>query len=192
MHKCKNIVRLDWFSSVDELKYYSMRSSGKRSQMKIEAWEAYLQYLSSNEHQSFLVLALFIILGSRINAPIYFENTFNIKLSRRTIVTMSNNQAISFPTEERFARNSTGSVSSTSAGANTRSSSSIKSSELRLVEQASASNKNVKKSSFSSAIKALAPGRIFRCVVGLYADRKLFILASFHIVATLICYGKKD
>ena len=106
---------------------------------------------------------------------------------------MNNNQVLSFPTEERFARNSTSSVSSTSAGANTRSSSSIKSSELRLVEQASAPNKkNVKKSSFSSAIKALAPGRIFRCVVGLYADRKLFILASFHIVATLICYGKKD
>ena len=105
---------------------------------------------------------------------------------------MSNNQVVSFPAEERFARNSTGSVSSTSDGENTRSLSSIKSKELRLIEQASGSNRNAKKSSFSSAIKALAPGRIFRCVVGLYADRKLFILASFHIVATLICYGKKE
>ncbi len=105
---------------------------------------------------------------------------------------MSNNQVLSIPAGGRFAWNSTGSVSSGSAEANTQSSSSLKSSEFRLVEQASAPNKNVKKSSFSSAIKALAPGRIFRCVVGLYADRKLFILASFHIVATLICYGKKE
>lgn len=105
---------------------------------------------------------------------------------------MSNNQVLSIPAGGRFERNITGSVSSGSAEANTQSSSSLKSSELRLVEQASAPNKNVKKSSFSSAIKALAPGRIFRCVVGLYADRKLFILASFHIVATLICYGKKE
>ena len=47
-------------------------------------------------------------------------------------------------------------------------------------------------SSFGSTIKALNPGPIFRTVVGLYADRKFLLLVSFHVVATLICYGKKN
>ena len=44
---------------------------------------------------------------------------------------------------------------------------------------------------FGSTIKALNPGPIFRTVVGLYADRKFLLLVSFHVVATLICYGKQ-
>ena len=43
---------------------------------------------------------------------------------------------------------------------------------------------------FGSTIKALNPGPLFRAVVSLYADRKFLLLVSFHVVATLICYGK--
>mmetsp|Transcript_1290 Transcript_1290/g.1741 ORF Transcript_1290/g.1741 Transcript_1290/m.1741 type:complete len:155 (-) Transcript_1290:2502-2966(-) len=48
----------------------------------------------------------------------------------------------------------------------------------------------VQGSSFGSTIEALNPGPIFRAIVGLYADRKFLLLVSFHVVATLVCYGK--
>jgi hypothetical protein len=46
--------------------------------------------------------------------------------------------------------------------------------------------------SLGGAIKALKPGPIFRRAVMLYADRKLFLLATFHVVMTAVVIGETD
>ena len=46
--------------------------------------------------------------------------------------------------------------------------------------------------SLGDAIKALKPGPIFRRAVMLYADRKLFLLATFHVVMTAVVIGETD
>ena len=48
------------------------------------------------------------------------------------------------------------------------------------------------KFSLGDAIKALKPGPIFRRAVMLYADRKLFLLATFHVVMTAVVIGETD
>ena len=48
------------------------------------------------------------------------------------------------------------------------------------------------KFSLGDAIKALKPGPIFRRAVILYADRKLFLLATFHVVMTAVVIGETD
>ena len=46
--------------------------------------------------------------------------------------------------------------------------------------------------SLGDAIEALKPGPIFRRAVMLYADRKLFLLATFHVVMTAVVIGETD
>ena len=46
------------------------------------------------------------------------------------------------------------------------------------------------KLSLGDSIEALKPGPFFRRAVLLYADRKLFLLASFHIVITAVIISK--
>ena len=48
------------------------------------------------------------------------------------------------------------------------------------------------KFSLGDAIDALKPGPIFRRAVMLYADRKFFLIATFHIVITVVVGGKKQ
>ncbi len=44
--------------------------------------------------------------------------------------------------------------------------------------------------SLADAIEVLKPGPLFRRAVKLYADRKLFLLVTFHVVITAVVIGE--
>ncbi len=42
------------------------------------------------------------------------------------------------------------------------------------------------------SLRAINPGMIFRHIVRLYADRKIFLFASFHVIISAVVFGESN